>query len=116
MRGTGRVMRAGIKKIWGPGRYETGNNAFTYFLGPSGSTMEYTTELEPRPSSSPDRGVFVAPLSRIVPDLFEPFRRLAERTNTPGEGSGLGLAIVASIARAHAPQPPHTRTKAAGSL
>jgi hypothetical protein len=45
MRATGRAMRAGIKKIWGPGRHNTGNNTFSYFLGPSGNTMEYTTEL-----------------------------------------------------------------------
>lgn len=36
-----------------------------------------------------------------VPLLFEPFRRLTERTHTPGEGAGLGLSIVESIARAH---------------
>ena len=46
MRGTGRCMRAGIKKIWGPGRHLAGNNTFSYFLDPSGNTMEYTTELE----------------------------------------------------------------------
>jgi catechol 2,3-dioxygenase-like lactoylglutathione lyase family enzyme len=46
MRGTGRVMRAGIKKIWGPGRHNAGKNTFSYFLDPSGNTMEYTTELE----------------------------------------------------------------------
>ncbi|SNY65562.1 VOC family protein [Paractinoplanes atraurantiacus] len=46
MRGTGRVMRAGIKKVWGPGRHKAGNNTFSYFLDPSGNTMEYTTELE----------------------------------------------------------------------
>ncbi|WP_097866423.1 ATP-binding protein [Streptomyces sp. rh34] len=39
--------------------------------------------------------------SHIAPQLFEPFRRLTERTHTPGEGTGLGLAIVASIAHAH---------------
>jgi hypothetical protein len=39
-------MRAGIKKIWGPGRHLAGNNTFSYFLDPSGNTMEYTTELE----------------------------------------------------------------------
>ncbi|MFJ8314225.1 MULTISPECIES: sensor histidine kinase [unclassified Streptomyces] len=37
----------------------------------------------------------------LVPHLFEPFRRLAEREHRPGEGAGLGLSIVASIARAH---------------
>ncbi|MEU6807298.1 VOC family protein [Streptomyces neyagawaensis] len=46
LRGTGRVMRAGIKKVWGPGRHLAGNNTFSYFLDPSGNTMEYTTELE----------------------------------------------------------------------
>jgi catechol 2,3-dioxygenase-like lactoylglutathione lyase family enzyme len=45
MRGTGRVMRAGIKKVWGPGRHLAGNNTFSYFLDPSGNTMEYTTQL-----------------------------------------------------------------------
>ncbi|GAA3394402.1 ATP-binding protein [Streptomyces roseoviridis] len=36
-----------------------------------------------------------------VPLLFEPFRRLHERTHGPGEGAGLGLSIVDAIARAH---------------
>ncbi|MGW7069998.1 sensor histidine kinase [Streptomyces sp. NPDC054855] len=36
-----------------------------------------------------------------VPHLFEPFRRLRERTHARGEGAGLGLSIVAAIARAH---------------
>ncbi len=46
MRGTGRLLRAGVEKIWGPGRHKAGNNTFSYFLDPSGNTMEYTTELE----------------------------------------------------------------------
>jgi catechol 2,3-dioxygenase-like lactoylglutathione lyase family enzyme len=46
MRGTGRVLRAGVEKIWGPGRHLAGDNTFSYFLDPSGNTMEYTTELE----------------------------------------------------------------------
>lgn len=37
----------------------------------------------------------------IVPQLFEPFRRLHPRSHRRGEGAGLGLSIVASIARAH---------------
>ncbi|MFD6433485.1 sensor histidine kinase [Streptomyces venezuelae] len=36
-----------------------------------------------------------------VPHLFEPFRRLHERTHARGEGAGLGLSIVSAIARAH---------------
>ncbi|MET9372808.1 ATP-binding protein [Streptomyces sp. NPDC002992] len=36
-----------------------------------------------------------------VPLLFEPFRRLTERSHAPGGGAGLGLSIVESVARAH---------------
>lgn len=46
MRGTGRLLRAGVEKIWGPGRHQAGNNTFSYFLDPHGNTIEYTTELE----------------------------------------------------------------------
>jgi catechol 2,3-dioxygenase-like lactoylglutathione lyase family enzyme len=46
LRGTGRLLRAGVEKIWGPGRHLAGNNTFSYFLDPSGNTVEYTTELE----------------------------------------------------------------------
>ena len=46
MRGTGRMLRTGVEKIWGPGRHMAGNNTFSYFLDPNGNTMEYTTELE----------------------------------------------------------------------
>ena len=46
MRGTGRLLRTGVEKIWGPGRHLAGNNTFTYFLDPNGNTVEYTTELE----------------------------------------------------------------------
>ena len=46
MRGTGRLLRAGVEKVWGPGRHMAGNNTFSYFLDPQGNTVEYTTELE----------------------------------------------------------------------
>lgn len=46
MRGTGRLLRAGVERIWGPGRHLAGNNTFSYFLDPHGNTVEYTTELE----------------------------------------------------------------------
>jgi catechol 2,3-dioxygenase-like lactoylglutathione lyase family enzyme len=45
MRGTGRVLRAGVKKVWGPGRHLAGDNTFSYFLDPQGNTIEYTTAL-----------------------------------------------------------------------
>ncbi len=46
MRGTGRLLRSGVEKVWGPGRHLAGNNTFSYFLDPHGNTVEYTTELE----------------------------------------------------------------------
>jgi len=46
MRGTGRVLRAGLRMVWGPGRHLAGDNTFSYFLDPQGNTVEYTTELE----------------------------------------------------------------------
>jgi catechol 2,3-dioxygenase-like lactoylglutathione lyase family enzyme len=46
LRGTGRLIRSGAELVWGPGRHMAGNNTFSYFLDPSGNTMEYTTEME----------------------------------------------------------------------
>ncbi len=46
MRGTGRMLRGGVEKVWGPGRHKAGDNTFSYFLDPVGNTVEYTTELE----------------------------------------------------------------------
>lgn len=46
MRGTGRLMRAGYKLMWGPGRHGAGDNTFSYFLDPAGNICEYTAEME----------------------------------------------------------------------
>ncbi len=46
MRGTGRLLRLGVEKVWGPGRHKAGNNTFSYFLDPHGNTVEYTTAME----------------------------------------------------------------------
>ena len=35
MRGTGRLLRAGVEKIWGPGRHMAGNNTFTLLPRPA---------------------------------------------------------------------------------
>lgn len=43
---TGRLLRAGVERVWGPGKHLAGANMFNYFLDPSGNTMEYTTALE----------------------------------------------------------------------
>ncbi|MFJ6572550.1 VOC family protein [Streptomyces sp. NPDC091292] len=46
MRGTGRMMRAGVQPLWGPGRHGAGDNTYAYFQEPSsGFVMEYTTAL-----------------------------------------------------------------------
>lgn len=51
-----------------------------------------------------------------VPHLFEPFRRLRERTHARGEGAGLGLSIVDAIARAHGAQATAEANEAGGGL
>lgn len=45
MRGTGRMLRTGVEKVWGPSRHIAGDNTFSYVLAPVGNTVEYTTEL-----------------------------------------------------------------------
>jgi len=45
MRGSGRVIRSGAKKVWGQGRHLAGDNTYSYFLDPQNNTIEYTTEL-----------------------------------------------------------------------
>ncbi|MBU6529598.1 VOC family protein [Streptomyces mayonensis] len=46
LRGTGRMLREGVQKIWGPGRHKAGDNTYSYFLDRVGNCVEYTTELE----------------------------------------------------------------------
>jgi signal transduction histidine kinase len=50
----------------------------------------------------------------LVPSLFEPFRRLSDRSGSP-EGTGLGLSIVRSVAVAHGGHVT-ARQRAAGGL
>ncbi|MFJ4868986.1 ATP-binding protein [Streptomyces sp. NPDC088757] len=71
-------------------------------------------------STGPD-GIEVTNTGPVVPDatvplLFEPFRRLTERTHAPGEGVGLGLSIVDSIARAHGATATATANTEGGGL
>jgi catechol 2,3-dioxygenase-like lactoylglutathione lyase family enzyme len=46
MNGIARLRRADVGIAWGPGRHTAGNNTFSYFVTPSGFTVEYTAELE----------------------------------------------------------------------
>ncbi|HEV2934114.1 MAG TPA: HAMP domain-containing sensor histidine kinase [Streptosporangiaceae bacterium] len=52
--------------------------------------------------------------AELVPSLFEPFRRLSERSGSP-DGTGLGLSIVWSVAAAHGGQAT-ARPRPAGGL
>jgi catechol 2,3-dioxygenase-like lactoylglutathione lyase family enzyme len=45
MRAIGRLKRAGIEALWGPGRHGPGNNTFAYFADPAGLVPEYTSEV-----------------------------------------------------------------------
>ncbi len=46
MRGVGRLLKEDVVLGWGPGRHTAGNNAFSYFLSPTGNVIEYTAEVE----------------------------------------------------------------------
>lgn len=46
MRGIHRLKMQNVDVRWGPGRHTAGNNIFSYFVTPSGFTVEYTSELE----------------------------------------------------------------------
>jgi catechol 2,3-dioxygenase-like lactoylglutathione lyase family enzyme len=46
LRGIGRLKQVDVAIRWGPGRHTAGDNAFSYFVTPSGFAVEYTAELE----------------------------------------------------------------------
>jgi hypothetical protein len=46
MRGTGRLLRAGVEKIWGPAGTWPATTPSATSSDPHGNTVEYTTELE----------------------------------------------------------------------
>jgi len=45
MKALGRMRKAGIDTVWGPGRHGPGGNVFCYFIDPVGNVIEYTAEL-----------------------------------------------------------------------
>lgn len=53
LRGTGRLMRQGVRPVWGPGRHGPGDNTFSYFIDPNGNVAEYTSELQQIPPGDP---------------------------------------------------------------
>ena len=46
MKGLSRLVGAGVKLQWGPGRHTAGDNTFSYYLTPNGNAVEYTSDLE----------------------------------------------------------------------
>ncbi|RMF33348.1 MAG: glyoxalase [Alphaproteobacteria bacterium] len=46
MRGIGRMKQKGHLPTWGPGRHGPGNNAFAYFVSPSGFVIEFTAGVQ----------------------------------------------------------------------
>lgn len=54
MRQMGRLKKAEVPCIWGPGRHGPGNNVFTYYQDPAGSIIEFYGELEQVPVDDPN--------------------------------------------------------------
>jgi catechol 2,3-dioxygenase-like lactoylglutathione lyase family enzyme len=79
MTGVGRMKRAGIEPIWGPGRHGPGGNVFCYFEDPNGFVAEFTCEV----LSIPDG------------DRWEPkeWARTPENANVWGTGGASPRAI-----------------------
>lgn len=46
LRASGRLIRAGLPCVWGPGRHGPGDNTFAYFQDRDGFVVEYTTALQ----------------------------------------------------------------------
>lgn len=82
MRGSGRLIRASCKPVWGPGRHGAGDNTFSYFVDPIGNIAEYTTELaivddatwQPRVYSTSDEDAdqwgTAGPIDEFIPVSF----------------------------------------------
>lgn len=47
MKGMKRLHEQGTEIGWGPGRHVAGDNVFSYYVTPSNTTVEYTSDLEP---------------------------------------------------------------------
>lgn len=87
LRATGRLIRAGYKPLWGPGRHSAGDNTYAYFADPDRNVMEYTTELE----LITDEDAWV-PRQWSMQDVY------ADRWGTAGPGADL-FALFASSGR-----------------
>ena len=97
MRGTGRLLRAGFTKLWGPGRHPVGDNTFSYFVDPHGNIMEYTTELEVLDEDVWHPHVFVQGPDSVIDDwgTANPMDELVrkEMANDPDRGAFLAPPV-----------------------
>ncbi|MGY9072715.1 MAG: VOC family protein [Acidimicrobiales bacterium] len=66
MQSLGRLHRGGHEPGWGPGRHGPGNNAFSYFVDPSGHVPEVTAEVQQINEST-----WVPRVWRRVPELSD---------------------------------------------
>jgi catechol 2,3-dioxygenase-like lactoylglutathione lyase family enzyme len=85
LRGTGRLIRAGYRPVWGPGRHSAGDNVYSYFADPDRNVVEYTTELE----LIPDEDTW-------VPRVWSMDNAYADRWGTGGTGADL-FALFADV-------------------
>ena len=66
MTSLGRLHRAGHEPGWGPGRHGPGNNAFGYYVDPTGHVPEVTAEVD-----QVDEATWVPRVWRRVPELSD---------------------------------------------
>jgi catechol 2,3-dioxygenase-like lactoylglutathione lyase family enzyme len=85
LRGTGRLIRAGYRPLWGPGRHSAGDNTYAYFADPDRNVVEYTTELE-----------LVSDEDAWIPRVWSMDNAYADRWGTGGTGADL-FALFADV-------------------
>lgn len=90
LRGVGRLQRAEVKLLWGPGRHASGDNAFGYFFDAAGNCVEYTAGMSDLPSDwQPIAGDLTDPM--VLDSLGTAKAEWGEHVvaaqfNTPDEG------------------------------
>jgi len=82
MRALGRMRKAGVDTVWGPGRHGPGGNVFAYFVDPAGNVIEYTAEL------------------LVIDDQWEPHEwpRTQENADVWGTSGGITPAVIQAMA------------------
>ncbi len=90
MKALGRMRKAGIDTIWGPGRHGPGGNVFCYFADPAGNVIEYTAEL------------------LVVGSDWEPheWARSPQNADVWGTSGGITPDVIAAMANPPAQQAP----------